>query len=198
MVLSNGGNTSISTVHPSCIKDRIDAVSPTSPELENLFLPSSFELFNRQQLHLVELGEIEYQLRLGQAYDALEEVRIQIKIFNANWDFKKESIFGQGPNTRARQYLRTLSEDKINAADKYRHARSCALLNLGLPKNHQPLRPLHDSELWGKDASRPAQLGDTKLEEPWFWSVGIPSGLSETERDEWSAECEFAAWQLVR
>lgn len=163
-------------------------MSPTSPELENLLLPSSFDVSDHQQLGLTELGKIEYQLRLGQAYDALEEVRTKIKIFNTNRDFKNKSIFGQGPNTRARQYLRTLSEDKVHAADKYRRAWR-ALLMLGLPKNHQPLRPLHDSELWGKDTSRPSQLGDTKLEEPWFWSVGIPSGLSDTEHAEWKVEC---------
>jgi hypothetical protein len=166
-------------------------VSPTSPELESLFLPSSFELSDRRQLGLIELGKVEYQLRLGQAHDALEEVRTKIKILNANRDFKKKSIFGQGPNTRALQYLQTLSEDKVHAADKYRRARH-ALLRLGLPKNHQLLRPLHDNELWGKDTSRPAQLGDTALEEPWFWSVGIPSELSETERTEWNVECKLA------
>jgi hypothetical protein len=168
-------------------------VSTTSPELENLFLPSSFELSDHHQLGLNELGKIEYQLRLGQAHDALQEVRTSIKIFNSNWDFKKRSIFGQGPNTRALRYLQTLSEDKVRAADKYRRAQG-ALLKLGLPKNDQ-LRPLHDNDLWGKDTSRPARLGDTKLEEPWFWSVGIPGGLSETERTEWNVECKLADWQ---
>lgn len=165
-------------------------MSQTSPELENLFLPSSFDLSDHQQLGLIELGKIEYQLRLGQAHNALEEVRTKIKIFNANRDFKNKNIFGQGPNTRAQQYLQTLSEDKVHAADKYRRAWR-ALLRLGLPENHQ-LRSLHDNELWGKDTSRPARLGDTRLEEPWFWSVGIPSGLSETERSEWNVECKLA------
>jgi len=173
------------------LKDRIDAVDPTSPELENLFLPSSFQRSSdRKKLGLAELAELEYELRLGQAYDALDDLRTKIKIFNTNLDFKKHNIFGQQSNTRARQYLQTLSVDKVSAADKYRQARQ-ALLILGLSKTDQSLRPLHDHELWGKDTSHLAQLGDTKREEPWFWTVGIPSQLSKSEQTEWSVECEF-------
>ena len=173
------------------LKDRIDAVDPTSPELENLFLPSSFQRSSdRKKLGLAELAELEYELRLGQAYDALDDIRTKIKIFNTNLDYKKHNIFGQQSNTRARQYLQTLSVDKVSAADKYRQARQ-ALLILGLSKTDQSLRPLYDHELWGKDTSHLAQLGDTKREEPWFWTVGIPSQLSKSEQTEWSVECEF-------
>lgn len=173
------------------LKDRIDAVDPTSPELESLFLPSAFRQSSaREKLGLAELAEVEYELRLGQAYDALNDVRTKIKIFNTNLDYKKHNVFGQRSNTRAHQYLQTLSVDKVSAADKYRQARQ-ALLILGLPKNDESLRPLHDHELWGKDTSHLGQLGDTKREEPWFWTVGIPSRLSKTEQTEWSVECEF-------
>jgi hypothetical protein len=172
------------------LKDRIDAVDPTSPELENLFLPSTFERSSdRETLGLTGLAELEYELRLGQAHDALDDVRTKIKIFNANLDYKKRNIFGQRANTRAQQYLKTLSVDKVNAADKYRRARR-ALLHLGLPENDQSLRPLQDHELWGKDTGHLAQLGDTKREEPWFWTVGMPS-QSEAEKNDWSVECEF-------
>jgi hypothetical protein len=172
------------------LEDRIDAVDPTSPELENLFLPSSFQHpSDHEKLGLTELAKLEYQLRLGQAHDALEGLRTKIKIFNTNLAFKKGNVFGQQPNTRAQQYLKTLLADKVNAADKYRQARQ-ALLNLGLSESDQSLRPLHDHELWGKDTSHLARLGDTKREEPWFWTVGMPSGLSEAEQTEWSVECK--------
>ena len=171
------------------LKDRINAVDPTSPEQETLFLPSFFTHPERERFGMTELAKCEYDLRLGQAHDALEEVQTKIKIFNANLDFKKQNVYGQKPNTRAQQYLRTLSDDKISAADKYRRARA-ALLQLGLSGCDSSLRALHDDELWGKDTSRPARLGDSKKEEPWFWTVGLPSGLSETERSEWSVECE--------
>jgi hypothetical protein len=170
------------------LQDHIDAVDPTSPEQELLFLPSSFQHLERERLGLTELAGIEYDLRMGQAYDALEELRTRIKIFNTNLDFKKRNVFGQGPNTRAQQYLCTLSEDKISAADKYRRVRA-ALLRLGLSEHDTSLCALHDSELWGKDTSRPARLGDSQKEEPWFWTVGVPSGLSKVEQSEWSVEC---------
>jgi hypothetical protein len=57
--------------------------------------------------------------------------------------------------------VQTLSKDKINAANKHRHAQQ-ALLNLGLSESDQSLCSLHNNKLWGKDTSRPAQLGDTK------------------------------------
>ena len=171
------------------LKGHINAVEPTSTELENLFLPSSFQWpSDHEKLGLVELAKLEYKLRLGQAHDALHEVKTKIKIFNADLNFKKDNIFGQRPNTRAQRYLQTLSADKVNAADKYRQARR-ALLNLGLSENDQSLRPLENHELWGKDSSRLALLGDTKREEPWFWTVGMPIGLSEAEQNEWSVEC---------
>ncbi len=169
------------------LNDCIDAVDPNTPELANLFLPSSFQ--GSSDHEMTELAKLEYELQLGQAYDALDEVRTKIKIFNFNLDFKKNNVFSQRPNTRVQQYLKTLSADKINAADKYRQARQ-ALLNLGLSKNDQSLRPLHHHELWGKDTSHLARLGDTKKEEPWFWTVGMPNGLSEAEQTEWSVECE--------
>jgi hypothetical protein len=176
------------------LNDCIDAVDPNTPELTNLFLPSSFQ--GSSDHGVTELAKLEYELRLGQAYDALDEVRTKIKIFNANLAFKKDNVFGQRPNTRAQQYLKTLSADKVNAADKYRQARQ-ALLNLGLSKDDQSLRPLHDHELWGKNASCLARLGDTKKEEPWFWAVGMPSKLSEAEQTEWSVECEDKSF-LIR
>ncbi len=136
---------------------------------------------------LDHLGQIEYNLREGRAHDALDEVRTAIKIFNHNLDFKKTYVHGQGPNTRAQDFLRTLVNDKISGAEKYRTERK-ALLALGLPKDNPVLQDLRDNQLWAKDASKPARLGDSRREDPWFWHVGRPSGLTEKEKNEWDIE----------
>ena len=168
----------------------IDAVDPASPEREKLLLPSSFNEALRKRFELTSLAIIEYKLREGQAYDALGDLREKIKIFNVNLDFKKKNVFGQGPNTRVQDFLKQLTADKVTAADKYRIAYQ-ALIHLGLSKGETELQELRDDELFGKDASRLAKLGDSKNGDPWFWTVGRPQGLSAKEQAEWSLECRF-------
>lgn len=178
------------------LKPLIEAVDPTSPECEKLLLPSSFNQVFRKQYHLTPLAIIESQLREGQAYDALHDLREKIKIFNSNLDFKKKNVFGQGPNTRAQAFLKQLTADKVTAADKYRIAYR-ALIHLGLSDDAETdLQELHDNQLFGKDASHPANLGDSKKQDPWFWSVGRPCGLSAKDQTEWSLECKSSSVSL--
>jgi len=170
------------------LKPYIGVVDPISPEKEDLMLPSYFDQHIRERLGLTLLVPIEYQLREGQAYDALEDVREKIKIFNTNLDFKKANVFGQRANTRAQVFLSQLAADKVSGAEKYRVVRR-ALIRLGLSESDTSLQELHNDQLYGKDASRPARLGDSKKEDPWFWMVGRRSGLSPREQTDWSLEC---------
>jgi hypothetical protein len=171
------------------LKPSIAAVDPTSPEHEKLLLPSSFNQVLREQLGLASLAVLEYQLREGQAYDALDDLCEKIKIFNVNLNFKKKNVFGQGANTRAQAFLKQLAADKVNAADKYRIAYR-ALISLGLSASDLSLQELHDDQLFGKDASQLAKLGDSKREDPWFWTAVRPSNLPAKEQAEWSLECK--------
>ena len=66
-----------------------------------------------------------------------------------------------------------------------------ALLNLGLAPDSKTLQPLTKSQLWGRNMGAPAELGDTKTDEPWFWVVGRPSGLSQEEQSAWNYEGQF-------
>jgi hypothetical protein len=173
------------------LRPSINAVDPTSPEREKLLLPSSFNQVLRKRFDLTSLAVIEYQLREGQAYDALHDLRERIKIFNANLDFKKKNVFGQGPNTRAQAFLKQLTADKVNAADKYRIAYR-ALICLG--KAETELQELRDDQLFGKDASRPAKLGDSRQEDPWFWTVGRLHAAED--QAEWSLECRPSSYSF--
>ena len=171
------------------LKLYVGAVDLISPEKEQLLLPSYFDQHVRERLGLTSLAGIEYQLREGQAYDALDDVREKIKIFNANLDFKKANVFGQRTNTRAQNFLSQLAADKVSGAEKYRVARR-ALIRLGLSESDASLQELHNDQLYGKDTSRPARLGDSKKVDPWFWTVGRPSALTPKEQSDWSLECE--------
>jgi hypothetical protein len=169
------------------LRELIGPIDPGKPELEPLLLPSSFSQPFRTKYLLDHLAKVEYRLREGRAHDALDDVRTSVKIFNHNLDFKKINVYGQGPNTRAQNFLQTLSKDKVSGADKYRTQHK-ALIELGLPIDDQVLQELRDDQLWGKDFSRPARLGDSRKEDPWFWHVGRPSGLTEKEQKDWSVE----------
>ena len=54
----------------------------------------------------------------------------------------------------------------------------CALIHLGLAESDASFQELHKDQLHGKDVSRPARLGDSKKEDPWFWIVERPSALT--------------------
>ena len=171
------------------LKPYIGAVDPNFPEKEKLMLPSSFDQHLRKVLGLISLAAMEYQLREGQAYDALEDVREKIKIFNANLDFKKANVFGQRANTRAQQFLSQLAVNKISGAEKYRVAHQ-ALIHLALSESETSLQELHNNQLYGKDTSRPARLGNSKKEDSLFWTVGRVSSLTPKEQTDWRLECE--------
>jgi hypothetical protein len=104
--------------------------------------------------------------------------------------YKRAFVHGQGPVTRAKDFLQSLARDKVSAADKYRNARN-ALLALGLPSDDTTFQPLLNSELWMKDIDEPHVFGSGHIQNPWFWSVGRPSGMSDAEDADWSLEGVF-------
>jgi hypothetical protein len=169
------------------LRDELDVVNLAEPEKERLLIPSDFNDAQRRSLGIHELARVEYSLREGQAYDALDKLRLTIQTWNFNVKFKIDNVRGQGPNTRAQQFLSTLSNDKVSAADKYRRVRT-ALLALGLSEDDKSLQPLLNTQLWCKNDNAPAALGDAKTEDPWYWMVGRPSGLSLAEEAEWQIE----------
>jgi len=82
-----------------------------------------------------------------------------------------------------------LEKERKDAATHYQRTYA-ALLALGFSANNKSLQPLLDNQLFMKDVSKPAQMGDSRRQDPWFWTVGRPSGLTAKEEAEWSVECE--------
>ncbi|KAF9443047.1 hypothetical protein P691DRAFT_634214, partial [Macrolepiota fuliginosa MF-IS2] len=62
--------------------------------------------------------------------------------------------------------------------DQYMHSYSM-LLTLGYLMSEGELRPLEEDQLWGKNVWVPHKTGDSSKQNPWFWSVGWPEGVSE-------------------
>ncbi|KAJ7035891.1 hypothetical protein C8F04DRAFT_954397 [Mycena alexandri] len=156
----------------------------TTVEKEKLFFPSEFNEPARNSLGMLEAGTIEYKLREGQAYDALEEVRQAIKTFNFNVAFKISNIGGQPSNTRAQNFLRILANARVVEADRYRRARG-ALLQLGLSDVDANLRPLVNSDLYAKNTREMPKMGESKQVDPWIWTAGRPENMTPKEEEAW-------------
>jgi hypothetical protein len=181
------------------LEEQIPSSETVLIEDEPLFLPSSFSEPLRVHLGLEEAAQVEFQLRDGQAHDALEALRLAIKTYNYNISFKKTQVFGQGANTRSQAYLKSLENDKQTEADRYIHARS-ALLNLGLSPRDPVLRPLDKStQLFSKNYFASAQLGDSRKSDPWFWNIRRPLAVSQDrpgdsdEEKEWETESTLSS-----
>ncbi|KAJ6534496.1 hypothetical protein DFH09DRAFT_1284231 [Mycena vulgaris] len=72
-----------------------------------------------------------------------------------------------------------------------------ALLKPGLSADNQALKPLLRQHLRGKDGKAQA-AGQVKDSDPWFWRTGRPSGLSESEEEEWNTELDRVKWFRLR
>lgn len=153
-------------------------VSTEFPENETLELPSSYGIEQAQQYGLHALAQFESQLRLGRAYDAIDDLRTAIHLYNMGHHEKRNEVFGQRPNTRASAALRSLRQDIHDCARRYNSSYS-ALVALGLPKNSE-LKPISEKELWGKDMTLTGRLGDSKRKEPWYWVIGKPKDISDS------------------
>lgn len=171
---------------PSLEKQVVD-VDPERPEKDLLFMPSCFTAESRNKFSLGALAQVEYELRMGQAFDALGEIRTAIKTLNWNLQIKREAIHGSGPLTKAQNFLRTLSNDIQLAADTYRRARA-ALVMLGMPEDHPTLKTLQKSDLFGKSGQQ-VLMGDSKLRDSWFWTTARPENMSDAEEEQWEKEC---------
>ncbi|KAK7013685.1 hypothetical protein R3P38DRAFT_3322377 [Favolaschia claudopus] len=172
---------------------RMTEVDPDKPEDCPLFLPSQFGPAQRATMKIEDLGKLEYSLREGLAYDAIMELRRAIRTRNWNRDLKHGAIHGVGRTTRAGNYLKTLSNDIELASDTYRRVR-VGLVRLGLPNDDETLRPLdHRKKADGKDGKK-LELGDARKEEPWFWKVIQPSGMTSGEKAEWDMEMDRVKW----
>lgn len=81
----------------------------------SVHLPSSLTQSNRETICIGSLGQIEDRLRYGQACDALEDLRRQLRMRTFTIKFKARQIVGQGGYTRVRT-LQDQIESRIRAA----------------------------------------------------------------------------------
>ncbi|KAF8545886.1 hypothetical protein OG21DRAFT_1386139, partial [Imleria badia] len=118
--------TDVQTLYIPCMvslrtKATCDAKATPKPENFCLWLPSALQ---HQVPCDVKLEEIEWKLHIGQAYDALEELRQVLRSRSYMLCFKDWFLRGQGANTWARNTLKLVDARIDASATKYRVAYS--------------------------------------------------------------------------
>ena len=172
------------------ILDHLSTLHDSLPEHETLLLPSDLPSDLREQFGLSSLGSEEMRLREGQAYDALQSLRCQIrysKTLVQQKNAKKNAIHGQYLNTWSGDLIRNADRKSQEYVQMYCHARA-AMIRLGLSSNSTKFPELSADSIFMKDVSTPHKLGDGTKTEGWIWRVGLPDDLSEAERDDYAED----------
>ncbi|KAG6825919.1 hypothetical protein H0H92_001861 [Tricholoma furcatifolium] len=112
---------------------RIDSITAdskkTPPPVHEypLWLPSSIQNKVPFDSHL---ADIEWELRVAQAHEALEDLRRHLQIRSYLFKFKDQNVRGQHANTRARHAIDNIQSKITASAEEYRAAHR-AIVSLG-------------------------------------------------------------------
>jgi hypothetical protein len=181
--------------HAPIISDELTAAddhSLTCPEDYTLRLPSTFPTDKHPGMGLVTLADLELQLRIGQAHDALHHLRDMLGLKSFLVRQKYLWARGQREITRADTTLARSQRLVEKWALVYRQNRT-ALLALDETTSRGPLQELKADHLivlskW-LDEQR---FGGDHSDLPWFWRLAIPEnaegGMSVEAVQDWSKE----------
>lgn len=192
-------------VAPLLERQSMDSTTPILPEVEVLYLPSSIDLNIRQSCCVSGLPEIECRIRLGQADDALNEVRRQLRITSSIIQFKRgQHQANQQLSRKSRALMAKFTGKTHRAANRYvaAHAALSSLdpdgswalrlqpLNLEkdlhLPRREESDGLDEDKEVRGKGSRfRGRKQGENQRELSWIWRAqhagGRPSKVTSAD-----------------
>ena len=156
-------------------------------ENDTLELPSKFNEPHRRMLELDSASVHELLLRKGRACDQLDRIRLSVRTYVVNRKFKRVNVHGQGPNTKASDFMKNLLKKQQSAMKVYNLGRQKMLL-LGLSEKDTVFRELKKEHLTMKDVTKPGAPGDSKDIDSWIWTAGCPDDLTPKQLDEWTLE----------
>lgn len=153
----------------------------------SLPLPSVLGAQRRHSKSLEELAAQELQLRIGQANDALHELRVAL--IDKAMLFRTEVRHSKSQATTTRAWAKVSTVQKIVSryAAIYRRARQ-QMVTLGAEPNQlSRYKPLTPGDLKASSAiADPNSRGQRNSNLAWFWSMDIPG---DTRVDHWMSEC---------
>ena len=159
-----------------------------TPEKVVLHLPSNFTLQQRKEYGLEMLGNIEYELREGQANDSLE--RLRECLAEKSLRFRKEVRPAKSHKkvTRAWDSVHRVDNQIRQAVVTYRTARQ-AIGELGGTKDLKRFQEIRKSDLkMSGDVVEENRVGQRSSVLPWFWRLDrkVKESCGNYEK-----ECEY-------
>lgn len=162
---------------------------PGTPEKSSILLPSMIGLAGCRTMGYTELVEQELKLRIGQANDSLQGVRMALS--------RKAVVFREGIRNATSKVRRGRSWDEILILDGnarhharvYSRARSCMLELGATPATIKKYRVLSRNDLKIRtNVIDPNARGERNSSLPWFWTLDVKdSSQGHTCMD----ECEY-------
>ena len=159
-----------------------------TPENVTLYLPSSFKPYKRKDLGWQEMGNMELQLREGQANDALE--RLRECLAEKSLRFRKEvrSAKSQKKMTRAWDSVHRMEDQIKQAVVTYRAARD-AIGELGEAADLERFQEITKSDLkMSGDIVEENRVGQRSSVLPWFWRL---DRKAKEHCGDYEKECEL-------
>ena len=159
-----------------------------TPEKVMLYLPSNFTLQQRKEYGLQGLGNMEYELREGQANDSLE--RLRECLAEKSLRFRKElrPAKGQKKMTRAWDSVHRVDDQIRQAVVTYRTARQ-AIGELKGAAGLERFQEIKKSDLkMSGDVVEENRIGQRSSVLPWFWRL---DRKAKEHCGEYEKECEY-------
>ena len=164
------------------IKHFVLSAEPCETEAEKLFLPSHFSPEDRTSLLIDELASKEIELRDGQSYDCVLQLRRVEKSLSAIQGLRKKETKGQKTSTRAHTKLESMRLTRNTILATYSSCRA-ALQSLHAKRVDFDLMfttqypELTEKDLFRKSTASKRKLGDTHRPDGniWVWSGARPA-----------------------
>ena len=161
-------------VAPQLCTSRSDnALSSEDIEDTTLGLPSEFDSSDRHAYGLHSLTTVELDLRKGEAYDAIREVRASASHVAGLKVQKKRHVRGVRNTTRANSVITTATRHLDHSAEEYNRSR-IAILSLD-PALGQDFPELTAKDYKIKGLEKGVFLGTGTVTEGWIWGFGSRS-----------------------
>ena len=159
-----------------------------TPENITLYLPSNFTFHQRKSLGWQELGNMELQLREGQANDSLERLRECLAEKSFRFRTEVRLAKGQKKVTRAWDSIHRMENQIKQAVVVYRAARD-AIGELGEATDLERFQEIHKSDLkMSGDVVEENRVGQRSSILPWFWRL---DRKAKEHCGKFEKECEY-------
>lgn len=158
----------------SITEDDIDDI-----EQVTLWLPSDFDSESIQVHALQIAASLELELRKGEAYDSLREVRASVSHIAALSAQRRHNSGGVYNNTRAVKIIQTATKQRDNMAEEYNYTqRAIKRLDSTLEAEFQVLQ---EGDLVAKALYHGSALGTGKSRDSWIWKIGMAENEGSSE-----------------